>query len=86
MLYYVLALAMLAGGLFACGGKSPCERLCEEVKPKLEEQLPQVSVDCSEPAWDAANTCQECQDVLADKYDVAMTDSGEICTRFFGSP
>jgi hypothetical protein len=85
MLRTILALVLSAACLHACGGKSPCEQLCEELKPKIEDQLPQIFVDCSDSAWGAANNCQECKEVLADKYDVAMTDSEEICIRFFGS-
>ena len=86
MVRWILAAALLVGGLLACGGRSPCERLCEEVKPKIEEQINNVTVDCTDPAWDSADTCEECQDVLADLYDVAITDPGDICSRFFGSP
>ena len=86
MVRWILAVALLSGGLVACGGQSPCERLCEEVAPKIEQNITGATVDCSDPVWAAAGTCEECQEVLADLYDVALTDPAEKCAGFFWGP
>jgi len=80
----MVAIAVLAS---SCGGgKGPCASLCEEIKPKLVEELPNISPEnvlCTKAPWTKADTCGECLDVLADLYDVAVSDESELCSRHF---
>lgn len=77
---------MLAVLSAACGGDGPCPSLCKEVKPKLLEQIPDVTPDdvqCSKAPWTQALTCDACIQILEDRFDVSVTDDGELCSRHF---
>lgn len=84
---FTIALASLLAVLSAsCGGDGPCPSLCKEVKPKLLDQLPDVTPDdvqCSKAPWTKAITCNACIQILEDRYDVSVTDDGELCSRYF---
>jgi hypothetical protein len=67
-------------------GNDACTNLCEEVKPKLIEQMPDISepdVQCDQDPWASADTCNECKTIFNDLFDVSLTDPGELCARHF---
>lgn len=84
---FLIGLASLLAALSAsCGGDGPCPSLCKEVKPKLVDQVPGVTPDdvhCSSAPWTKALTCDVCIQILEDRYDVSVTDEGELCSRHF---
>lgn len=81
----ILTVAMLVSG---CGSdKGSCMSLCEEIRPKLIEQLPDVSpedIQCSEAPWTEAGDCDECLQILIDLFDAAPTDREALCQEHFG--
>jgi len=81
----VVSVLFVAVSVPSCGGNGGCTSLCLEVKPKLVEQIPDISpedVKCHEPPWTLAETCDECKAILEDKFDVSMTGD-DICERHF---
>ena len=80
--------AVLALGTSSCVGMGPCESFCEEVKPKLLEQVPNVrdeDVQCSKAPYSKADTCDACMQIFEDAFDVSFTDPQELCVKHFGS-
>lgn len=74
--------------LASCGGDGPCTALCKEVRPKLIDQMPDVSpedVKCEESPWADKHNCDDCLQILEDLFDASVTDPGELCAKHFGS-
>ena len=72
----------------ACGGDGPCTRLCQELRPKLIDQMPDVSeedVKCDEPPWTEKTNCSDCLQILQDLYDATATDPDPLCLKHFGT-
>jgi len=83
MLRSVLSLCLVLGCLATgCGGKELCVEVCEDLKPRLEDLLPDAGVDCSDPVWKGPDSCDECYALLQDLYDVAVTDWEGYCAEF----
>ena len=88
---FVLALALWAVALPACGGDGlmcpefapPCVCFCLNIESKLEDQIPDAKVNCWDSAWQAAHTCEDCLEVLEKLYDASATSPAEICYDFF---
>ena len=79
-----LSMILMAG----CGNDNDdaCTKLCEEVKPKLVDQMPDISpadVQCDQDPYASADTCDQCKLIFNDLFDVALTDPGELCARHF---
>lgn len=76
---WVGALALWAVALGACGsravGDAPCAQLCEDSRQKLIDSfgIPPEEVDCSDPAWQQADTCGKCEALFRDRFDVKPT-------------
>ncbi len=84
---WMMVLPLVAFFISTCGEDGNCTRLCNEVKPKLIEQLPDVSpedVQCAEPPWTDANNCDDCLQVMEDLFDTSVTNETEICSKHFG--
>lgn len=70
-------------GMQATCVSNPCVQFCITVRPKLIDQMPDVSpeeVNCSEPIWSEATTCEECMSILEERWDVTAT--GPYCSRW----
>ncbi len=67
----------------ACG-ETPCERACSTTKPQLVRDFGVLSanVDCSDPKWRRADTCEKCRAVFESDYGVVPTQS---CASFGGA-
>jgi hypothetical protein len=86
-----LLLVILASSsmcLASCGSdKKGCTGLCEELRPKLIEQMPDVSpedVRCSEPPWTLKDNCDDCLQILIDLFDASPSEPDDLCRRHFG--
>jgi hypothetical protein len=85
IVFGVLAVLFLAVTISACGGTSGCTRLCLDVRQKLIEQMPDIEeedVQCHEEPWSQVDSCDECEKIFNEKFDVAFTD-GPTCEKYF---
>ena len=80
----VLVTALL---VTACGDdKGACQAFCEDTRTKLLQQMPDIEpedVQCSEPPWTEADTCEACKQILNDLFDITVDDTGEFCRQYF---
>lgn len=86
--YLTILLATLLFTLASCGGKGPCTSLCKELRPKLIDQMPDVSpedVKCSEPPWTEKKNCRDCLQILQDLFDATATGPDPLCLKHFGT-
>ena len=84
----ILRMSSSSLALSACGEDESCSELCREVRPKLLDQMPNVSpddVNCSEAPWTEQKTCEDCIQLFEDLYAVSVTASDELCLKHFGS-
>jgi hypothetical protein len=68
-----------------CGDDpGPCTRVCEKVKPKLIEQMPDITADdvlCGKAPFTEATTCAACEQIFFDRYQVTLTENN--CMGYF---
>jgi len=80
--WLVIALALALPG---CEGRAvgdgPCVRACEEIRDKLIDNfgIPPDKVDCSDPVWLEADTCDKCERLIGQLYQVGTTG---LCHHF----
>jgi hypothetical protein len=57
-------------------GVSECQRVCQRIRPQLIRDFGVLEdgVDCKDPQWRLASTCEECQLVLARDYGALLTN------------
>lgn len=69
----VLAAALALGGV-GCG--TDCRAECEKVADELRSSFA-VESPCTEAAWDRGDSCEDCDRILEEQYDVVP--EGSLC-------
>ena len=80
LLFFALA---LAPALQAC--KTGCEEYCEEFNANDGPML-DVSLDCEADVWHDADTCSQCQNVIAEElaeHEIAVTLEPDFCDVYY---
>ena len=64
-------LLLVALGLASCTDAYPCVDYCEDVR--AEAAALGAELDCDDDKWFRADSCEECEAILADDHGLAPT-------------